>query len=130
VADNLRECNAKPIQRDLNENLDKRHADDGGRGRASKKGLQIRARRRESQRFDSLANLRNPVGLSFLWPQCTLSNMDNRETRKKPVTAPVAVRPGTESLQFEQELRMMAELLLDIYLDKRRRGASKQHEEF
>jgi hypothetical protein len=56
--------------------------------------------------------------------------MDNRETPRKPVTPPLGARPGTESPEFERELKMMAELLLDIYIDKRRRGASKKHRSF
>ena len=56
--------------------------------------------------------------------------MDDRESHKKPVAEPLEARPDTDSPEFERELKMMAELLLDIYIDKRRRGATKQDSEF
>ena len=56
--------------------------------------------------------------------------MDNRKLLKKARTPRLEVHPGPESPEFERELKMLAELLLDIYIDKRRRGATKRDPEF
>ena len=59
-----------------------------------------------------------------------LSSMDNLEQWEAPVGSGAEECGGAESAEFDRELQMMAELLLDIYLDKQRQHARKKRPEY